>query len=51
MKKKKEKTSMEKAFHFWTSIINSKKEEDKKFFLAGCEWMINYWTKRMLDGK
>ena len=44
----KEKTSMEKAYDFWFNTIN---ENNPKFFRAGCEWMINYWQKRMIDGE
>ena len=41
-------TSTEKAYDFWFNTI---KENDPKFFRAGCEWMINYWQKRMIDGE
>jgi hypothetical protein len=47
MRKKKEKSSMQKAFDFWTHIL---KKGDPKFYRAGCEWMINFWQQRMIDG-
>ena len=40
--------SEEKAYDFWLRTIN---ENNPKFFRAGCEWMVNYWQKRLLDNE
>lgn len=48
-KKKKEKTSLQKAYDFW--IFTIEKNNNPEFFRDGCEWMINYWTKRLYEGK
>lgn len=47
-KGKDKMTSEEKAYDFWMRTI---KEKNPAFYRAGCEWMINYWTKKLYDGE
>lgn len=44
----RKKTSEQKAYDFWLKTIN---ENNPAFYRAGCEWMINYWTKKLYEGK
>lgn len=49
--KQKEKDKMtpeEKAYDFWKRTIE---ENNPKFYRAGCQWMIDYWTKKLYEGE
>ena len=41
-------TSEEKAYKFWYDNIREK-ESDHEVYIAGLQWMIEYWQKKLYE--
>lgn len=47
-KEETKKQSEQKAFDFWLEKIQESKG-DRDMYVAGCQWMVDYWQKKMTE--